>query len=82
MATPVYGTPTYYRDSLAEVNTAITMVNTKGQRYQIGDRWLWRADLEWLYAERKRLEPLAQAEANAELTGRPRGSRLRRVVPL
>lgn len=79
MATPVLGSPTYYRDSLGEVNAAITAVSERGQRYKIGDRELWRGDLEWLYAERRRLEPLAHAEAGAANGTR---RRLRRVVPL
>jgi hypothetical protein len=81
MPTPVIGSPTYYRDSLAQVNEAITAVSERGQRYRIGDgptgREVWRGDLEWLYAERRRLEPLAQNEA-AGLTRR----RVRRAVPL
>jgi hypothetical protein len=76
MATPVIGTPTYYRDSLAEVNLAISAA-MRGQRYKIGDREVWRADLEWLYAERTRLEPLAAGECRPRTTGR-----IRRVVPL
>ena len=64
-----------YTEQLAEINAAITAVLTKGQRYQIGDRMLWRADMEWLISERARLEPLARAEA----TG---GMRIRRVIPL
>jgi hypothetical protein len=69
------GSPTYYRDSLNEVNAAITAIATRGQRYRIGDRELWRGDLEWLTAERRRLEPLAAREG----TG---GIRIRRVIPL
>lgn len=76
MASPVIGSATYYRDSLAQVNEAITAVSERGQRYKIGEREVWRGDLEWLYAERRRLEPLAAGEV--------RGGRLRirRVVPL
>lgn len=77
MATPVIGSSTYYRDSLAEVNAAITAVTERGQRYKIGDREVWRGDLEWLFAERKRLEPLAQGEARGGT-----GPRIRRVIPL
>ena len=64
-----------YTEQLAEINAAITAVLTKGQRYQIGDRMLWRADAEFMYSERARLEPLARAEAGG-------GMRIRRVVPL
>jgi hypothetical protein len=60
------------------VNAAISAVSERGQRYKIGDRELWRGDLEWLYAERRRLEPLAAAEL-AQEQGKPR---IRRVVPL
>lgn len=81
MPTPVIGTPTYYRDSLAEINAAITAVTERGQRYRIGDgptsREVWRGDLEWLFNERSRLEPLAAREA----AGKPR-RRIARVVPL
>lgn len=76
MATPVIGSPTYYRDSLAEVNLAISAVG-RGQRYKIGDREVWRADIEFLYKERSRLEPLAAGEARVAGAGR-----IRRVVPL
>lgn len=69
------GSPTYYRDNLNEVNAAITAIATRGQRYRIGDRELWRGDLEWLTSERRRLEPLAAREAAG-------GIRIRRVIPL
>lgn len=70
-----FGTTTYYRDSLAEINAAVTAITVKGQRYRIADRELWRPDLEWLMQERKRLEPLAAKEG--------RGGRVvRQVVPL
>lgn len=68
MATP-------YQDQLAEINRAITAVVERGQRYRIGDRELWRPDLEWLRSERARLEPLAAREKQG-------GIRVRRVVPL
>lgn len=64
-----------YTEQLAEINAAITAVLIKGQRYQIGDRMLWRADAEFLFAERDRLTPLAAREANG-------GLRVRRVIPL
>lgn len=82
MATPVYGTPTYYRDQLAEVNAAISAVADRGQRYRIGDREVWRGDLEWLFSERHRLEPIAAREAQAAANGGVSGIRVRRVVPL
>lgn len=70
-----FGDPTYYRDQLAEIDAAITAIATRGQRYRIGTRELWRADLEWLTSERKRLQPLAAREASC-------GIRIRRAVPL
>jgi hypothetical protein len=86
MPTPVFGTPTYYRDSLAEVNAAISAVMNRGQRYRIGDREVWRGDLEWLHSERGRLEPLASREkskADALAAGcQAGGIRVRRGVPL
>lgn len=74
---------TDYVAQLAEVNAAITAVATRGQRYRIGDRELWRGDLEWLFSERRRLEPLAfrEAQAAADPCGRS-GIRVRRAVPL
>jgi hypothetical protein len=78
MATPIFGTATYQRDKLAEINAAISAITERGQRYRIGDRELWRGDLEWLTAERSRIEPLAAAEVARE-QGKPR---IRRVVPL
>lgn len=80
MATPVFGSATYQRDSLAQINEAITSVSERGQRYRIGDRELWRGDLEWLFSERRRLEPLAARELQLASTG-VSGIRVRRVVP-
>lgn len=75
MPAPVPGSPTYYQDALTQINEAIYAVETRGQRYKIGDRELWRGDLEWMYSERRRLEPLAAKESRG-------GVRIRRVVPL
>lgn len=66
---------TNYAAQLAEINSAITAIATHGQRYKIGDRELWRGDLEWLFAERRRLEPLVARETSG-------GIRIRRVIPL
>lgn len=82
MATPIYGSATYQRDLLAQINEAITSVAERGQRYRIGDRELWRGDLEWLFSERRRLEPLAAREAQAAANCGVSGIRVRRVVPL
>ncbi|PWC81261.1 hypothetical protein TSH64_01050 [Azospirillum sp. TSH64] len=64
-----------YADKLASVEAAIKAVEERGQRVVIKDRELWRADLDRLYAERKRLEPLARRETRG-------GLRMRRIVPL
>ena len=53
---------TYYRDRLAEVNAAIARVESGAQSYAIEGRSLARGRLEELYAERRRLEPLALRE--------------------
>lgn len=65
-----------YVEQLAEINAAITAIVQRGQRYRIGDREVWRGDLEWLTAERRRLTPLAAREA------RGGGMTMRRIVPL
>lgn len=65
-----------YADELARVNSSIKAIEERGQRVKIGDRELWRGDLEQLYAERRRLEPLARREA------RGGGIRIRRIAPL
>jgi hypothetical protein len=61
--------------ALASLNAAIYSVETKGQRYTIGDRELWRGDLRWMYPERARLEKIVNARAR-------KGPRFHRVVPL
>ncbi|PWC26393.1 hypothetical protein [Teichococcus aestuarii] len=68
-----------YSDELARVNRAIAAVQERGQRVEIGDRVIWRGDLEALRAERKRLEPPARRPApvaaieEAALVGPPDG---------
>ena len=42
-------------ERLVQIEQAIETIETKGQRYTIKDRELWRADLKTLYAERDRL---------------------------
>jgi len=70
--------PLSYAAQLASVQAAIETIETKGQRYTINGRELWRADLRSLYAERIRLTPLAAREA----AGGSGGIRIRRGVPL
>ncbi len=53
-----------YTEQLEEVQTAITKVLTKGQAYTVEGRQLTRADLKELYAQEKRLMPLASRESN------------------
>lgn len=43
----------------------------KGQSYRMGDRWVTRADLQFVQAERRRL----QAQHNAELAAATGGRR-------
>lgn len=59
-------------EQLAEVEKAIEAVETKGQRYAIKDRELYRADLKTLYSERDRLR-----QAVSRRAGR---SRVRRII--
>lgn len=80
--TPVFGTPTYWRDTLAQLNEAVTTVIDRGQRYQIGDRMLWRGDLEWVFSRIKEVEPKAARELLAAANCGRTGPRVRRVVPL
>jgi hypothetical protein len=61
--------------ALANVNAAIYKIEQKGQRYKIGERELWRADIRWLYPERARLEKIVRS-------ARRGGPRFGRVVPL
>jgi hypothetical protein len=61
--------------ALESLNRAIHTVESKGQRYRIGDREVWRGDLEWMYAERARLTAAVSASNRS-------GPRFRRVVPL
>ena len=53
-----------YTEQLAEVNAAITNILTAGQQIGRGGANVRQADLNILFAERKRLEPLAAAESS------------------
>lgn len=53
-----------YTEQLAEINTAITRVLTGGQQVGRAGAYAQQAQIQFLFAERKRLEPLADAEAN------------------
>jgi|GEM_PF-4439413 len=52
-----------YTEQLTEVNTAITNILAAGQYIKRGEATVQQALLKDLLAERKRLEPLAAAEA-------------------
>ncbi|GEM_PF-6558703 len=70
---------TTYQQQLAEVNAAITAILEDGQRFVAGGNEHERGRLADLLTERKRLEPLAAAEAAGI---RPhRGPRLGRMIP-
>lgn len=75
-STPPIDFSTYTPEqALTTLNAAIYAVETKGQRYTIGDRELWRGDLRWMYPERARLEKVCSARAR-------KGPRFSRVIPL
>jgi hypothetical protein len=57
-----------YTEQLTEVNTAITNILSAGQYIKRGEGVVQQALLKDLIAERKRLEPLARAEAAGILT--------------
>lgn len=44
----------------------------KGQSYRMGDRWVTRADLQFVQAERRRLQQAVNAETLAASGGRNR----------
>lgn len=53
-----------YTEQLAEVNTAITRTLTAGQQVGRAGAYVQQARLDTLFAERKRLEPLAAGEVS------------------
>ncbi len=57
-----------YTEQLAEVNTAITRILTAGQQIGRSGAYAQHALYRDLVAERKRLEPLAAAEATGTST--------------
>jgi hypothetical protein len=63
--------------ALASINRAIMTIEQGAQRYDIGDRSVWRGDLRWMYPERTRLEGLVAAVVAKERGG----PRFRRIVP-
>ncbi len=62
-------------DQLAETLEAIHAVESKGQRYTIKDRELWRGDLRQLDQRAQRLEKAASRAKNG-------GVKIQRIVPL
>jgi hypothetical protein len=62
-------------EQLAENEAAISAVETRGQRFTIKDREVWRADLKALDERQQRLErKVERAKAG--------GIRVQRIVPL
>ncbi len=53
-----------YTEQLAEINTAITRILTAGQQAGRAGAYAQQAQIQFLFAERKRLEPLAAAEVS------------------
>jgi len=62
-------------EQLAETEAAISAVESRGQRFTIKDRELWRADLKTLEERRQTL----QREAARAKRG---GIRVQRIIPL
>jgi hypothetical protein len=62
-----------YIAQLEEIQTAITQILTGGQAYTISGRALTRGDLATLYAQEKRLMPLAIKENSGRTGPRVRG---------
>jgi len=52
-----------YVEQLAEINTAITRILAVGHQIGRDGAYVQQAQIQYLFAERKRLEPLATAEA-------------------
>jgi len=66
--------PRTYAQQLEDIDAAIAAIETRNQSYSINGRSMTRADLATLYAERRRLQPLAAREARG-------GARIRYGVP-
>lgn len=62
-------------EQLSRVQDALDAVETRGQRFTIKDRELWRADLAALDKRAERLERKAARAARG-------GVRVQRIVPL
>jgi hypothetical protein len=62
-------------EQLEQAGAAIDAVETRGQRYTIKDRELWRANLGELDARQERLERKAERAKRG-------GVRVTRIVPL
>ena len=51
-----------YEQQLASVNAAISAIESGAQEYRIGSRTVRRGELATLYAERRRLESIINAQ--------------------
>jgi hypothetical protein len=65
---------TSYADQLAQLQLAITAIETGAQEYTIADRTLRRGDLQAMYDERKYLAGMTAREAVGG------GIRVRRII--
>lgn len=64
-----------YEEQLSEVQTAITAILGGAQSYSIADRTVTKANISWLFRERRRLMQLADpsgAPSHEVYYGRPR----------
>lgn len=64
-----------YAEQLAEINTAISEILTRGQSVSVNDSAKERARLDPLLKERRRLEPLVAREVRGS------GPLMRQAVP-
>lgn len=62
-------------EQLEETLEAISQVESKGQRYTIKDRELWRADIKTLEKRAERLQRAVDRSANG-------GLKIQRIIPL
>lgn len=67
--------PKSVEEQLAQVQESIDSVETRGQRFTIKDRELWRPDLKALDARQERLERKASRAKRG-------GVRVQRIIPL
>lgn len=54
-----------YQQQLDEINVAITAILSGAQEYSVGSRKVRKSEIQFLFGERSRLEPLAAQESAA-----------------